>query len=258
MYLNAGNVYPFTVREHPRFNQGLVATVREMRQCIGRPLSIIDVGAAFGDTVNLLESTCPGAIARYLCVDGDAEFSELFRVNTAGIAGVSHRFSMVAATVAPIRSLVRHHAGTAAAVGEDLVVASTIDAITEDEPGVWNILKTDVDGFDGEAIAGAQRLLRNQKPAVYFEWHPALTTAAANDALTAFRTLASCGYQDFVWFWNRGPLSHFSGPVSDSALRRMAEILASKANVFDAHFDVLALPPPLADLALPIGRSVGL
>ncbi len=257
LWLNPGNPYAFTVAEHATFNGGLGATVLELHAALGRPLRIVDVGAAIGDTVVMLHFRCPGAIAAYLSVDGDRAFTPYFNLNTAGIPGVSHVETMLADGVAQIPDLVRLHPGTAMAAGAGQVEATSLDRVLADHPERWDLLKTDVDGFDGEVLAGARRWLTASAPPVYFEWHPRLIRAARKDPLHPFDVLHSAGYRNFLWFGNSGPFSHYSGPPDREALGRTADALAADLSAQDPHFDVLALPLAQEHLAQKIAARAG-
>lgn len=254
--MNAGNPYPFTIRELPRFNAGLVATVTELHATVGRPLRMIDVGAAIGDTVALIDERCPGKVADYYCIEGDAGFARYFRHNTGGIPGVHLEVAMLAADRVAVPSLVRHHPGTASATGPTLMEATTVDALLP-KLWAWDLLKIDVDGFDGEVIAGSTRLLAKAQPGVYFEWHPRLFQNAGNRFGLPFERLSEAGYVDYLWFSNRGPFSHFTAVPDHEALANSATLLSQDIDGCDAHFDVLALPPRWRHLALKIAARVG-
>ena len=59
--------------------------------------------------------------------------------------------------------------------------------------------------------------------------------------MSAFETLAECGYNRFAWFDNLGEFSHFSGHVERQVLADQAEYLIEVNHRRDAHFDVIAL-----------------
>lgn len=256
LWLTPGNPYPFIVRELPRFNAGLVAAVRTLHRTLERPLHLIDVGAAVGDTVVLLSERCPGMVATYECIDGSSTFAPYFAENTRNVPGVRFHAAMLAATATRVPSLVQHHAGTASAVGSEHVAATTLDDLLRGI-AACDFIKIDVDGYDGEVLAGARELLVGFTPAIYFEWHPRLVLRAGNRVERAFETLLAAGYTEFLWFNNRGPFSHFSGPPQPREISHLAELLNPNRDGRDTHFDVLALPPQWRDLALPIADAVG-
>ena len=142
------------------------------------------------------------------------------------------------------RTLVKHHKGTASATGEGIVDAVRIDSLEIIRSRNVDLLKIDVDGFDGEVIAGAKEILTaNNPPTIIFEWHPQLCHNTGNDMFRGIDTLVECGYQQFAWFGNLGNFSHFSGPVPKEILKEHASYLLDVNVRSDEHFDVVALPP---------------
>jgi len=241
--LNPGNIYPFVVQDVHLFNAPLVELARQAFLAKGEGLCVVDVGAAFGDTVLLLKERCPQQVAKFKCIEGDAEFCELLAANTAQFDDVEIVQALLARQPIQIRSLVKHHKGTASAVGEGYATAVDLDSIASLQGTEIDILKIDVDGFDGEVLAGARKILTFKKPpAVIFEWHPKLIEKTGNNALTAFEILQECGYQRYLWFNNSGHFSHFSDVCSQRVLTQERDYLA-KIDIWDRdHYDVIALP----------------
>jgi hypothetical protein len=151
-----------------------------------------------------------------------------------------------------ISSLVKHHQGTATAVGADQVEAVDLDSLAQVADAAPEVLKIDVDGFDGEVLAGATSVLEKYRPATIFEWHPKLVVQSGNDPLQAFTSLAAAGYTRFLWFTNPGAFSHFSSVPSEALIRKHAAYLLAVGRRGDDHFDVIALheTSPLDDIAL--------
>ncbi len=246
--LNGGNPYPFLVHAIPTFNRPLVELVRQTARALGRPALVIDVGASLGNTVLLLEAEASAAVGGIHCVEADPQFLRLLRLNTAQFPRTVIHTAMLARTPRRVPSLVRHHQGTAAATGAEMVDATTIDRLLLPVAPRFDVLKIDIDGFDGEALAGATELLRRDQPAVIFEWHPALLRATGNDARTPFDSLQASGYRRFLWFRNDGPFSHFSSP-GNPEIAFWRDYLIALQPFGDPHFDIVALPPNLEHLA---------
>ena len=59
---------------YPKFNQPLYSLTKVAIEQFDRPLFVVDVGTAEGDTVLFIESNFPEKIEGYLCIDGDQEF----------------------------------------------------------------------------------------------------------------------------------------------------------------------------------------
>ncbi len=258
--LNPGNNYPFIVQDFPHFNAPLVELVHQAFRGEQRKLCFLDIGAATGDTVLLLKQRCPDFVGNFICVEGDQEFLSLLRSNLAPFKDVEIVDALLARHRTPIPSLVKHHPGTAAALGNELVEAIPLDAVSAIQKHKIDVLKVDVDGMDGEVLSGSTSLLKRDRPGVIFEWHPQLAQRMKNDPLAAFDALEACGYRDYLWFNNIGTFSHFSEQPSRGTLLRHAEYLIKVHSRADAHFDVVALPPgskidPVALAAMEFART---
>jgi FkbM family methyltransferase len=251
--LNEGNIYPAIMKANPMFNAPLVQLVHSLGKHLQRPLNFIDVGAACGDTVLLLEQRCAGVVGGYVCIEGDAEFGGFLRRNMAQFKKVRVIESMLAGAKTEVPELVKHHKGSAGCFGEKKVQARPLDDIMADEAFKPDLLKIDVDGFDGEVIRGATHLLRRDQPAVIFEWHPKLYADAGQDYKTPFQILAECGYGPFAWFDNCGEFSHFSSTADFNIISPLRDFLLAVNVRRDQHFDVMAFPaqgcPDLVSLA---------
>jgi len=255
MLINAGNPYPFIVNDVPLFNRPLVALMREVCKKRGRSLIMIDCGAAFGDTAFLLNEHCPEAVGKIHCVDGDAEFLSILRANAARLPfHMTIQQAMLARTGMQIPSLVRHHLGTASATGGgEKTQATTLDALFETSacPDKIDVLKIDLDGYDGEALMGARALLIRDKPAVIFEWHPNLALSAGNEPFAAFDALRETGYKICLAFLNTGHFSHFGADRREN-LELWMQYLLHYQKASDPHFDIVAIPEELGGIQLPL------
>ena len=120
--------------------------------------------------------------------------------------------------------------------------AVRLDSLDVVQQAVIDVMKVDVDGFDGEVLEGAAGILKASQPAVIFEWHPKLAVQTGNDPLRAFAALTGMGFNRFLWFNNPGMFSHFSGPCAFDVLRKQADYLIKVNERADEHFDVIALP----------------
>ena len=245
--LNGGNPYPFLVAENPLFNRPLVELVRQVAAQQGRPAVVIDVGASLGNTVLLLKSQASESIAALHCVEADEAFFSLLQENTARFPDVVLHRAMLAREPKLVASLVHHHPGTAAAIGRETVPATTLDLLLADRLDHHDVLKIDIDGSDGEALQGAVKLLRRDRPAVIFEWHPHLVRQAGNDPQAAFAALSTAGYRRLLWFRNTGHFSHFSSPDCPEIATWEHYLLAMQP-CGDPHFDIVALPAELERL----------
>jgi FkbM family methyltransferase len=236
--MNFGYSYPLFRADHPDYNQPLVSAVRAAAETRGRAVRLVDVGAAIGDTVLLIEEKLGAdVLAGVVCVDGDSEFAGYLRSNLAHRGDVHVVETMLSRSDDHVRSLVRTHAGTASAQGEATVVARTLDDVLLGLAFVPDLVKVDTDGFDGAILSGATRTLREHGPDVVFEWHPRLLGEAGNPLLESFEVLRSVGYVRFSMFDRYG--HEVSVPPDDDALRALAAQCRTTGDR-DHHFDVVA------------------
>lgn len=236
-------MYPAIVQRFPFFNAPLVELVHQVHRVRARPLCFLDLGAAVGDTVLLLEQRCPQAVGRFICVEGNEEFFGLLEENMKQFEHVTPQRHLLARASGRIPDLVRHHPGSAAASGEASAEAVALDEIETLAAHEFDILKVDVDGSDGNVLEGGRQLLQRSQPAVIFEWHPHLIKQTGADPAAAFVALRGCGYKRFLWFTNIGEFSHFEEGFSERTLAKMSEYLLAINHRADEHFDVIALLP---------------
>jgi FkbM family methyltransferase len=248
-----GNVYPVNVRRYPLYNQPLVDLVAAVAKVSG-PVTVIDVGAAVGDTALLLLERVPQLLERLVCIDGDEETLPLLRANVAHDARVEVRPAMLGGgRDAGVPTLVVTHPGTASAQGPATVASRTLDAVLVDV-GPIGVLKVDLDGWDGRILTGATALLARLQPAVLFEWDPHLCDVTDNDSREAFRVLRAEGYDRAVFFDKTGPFVRAIDLADDDAIAALESWCRSRPVEVNAHFDVAALPPTLAGAAVELLR----
>lgn len=260
--VNAGYSYPAFSRRWPTYNQPLVEVVHQAHLAKGAPVTVIDVGAAVGDTVLLILERCPGAVRAVHCVEGDDEFYGYLTANLADVPQARLHRAMLSDGDVEAAALVRTHLGTASAQGSGRVAAVTLDSVMADAgwPEV-DVLKVDTDGYDGKVLGGAGRLLGERRPAVIFEWHPLLYDATGQDRRRPFQILAAAGYRWFVWFDKYGVFSHVDDGYRQAQVDVLAELCVSgRGPGPDWHYDVVALPEeraidPAEMAALTFARS---
>ena len=148
--LNPGNRYPFIVQDTRYFNAPLIELVNQVHRAKGSAVTLVDVGASVGDSVFLLKRNCPGQVARFLCVEGDPEFCTLLRANMAQFRDVRLIETLLARQPSRIRSLVKHHQGTAASLGNEFLAATNLDSIAEIRDQRVDVVK--IDGHNLPAV----------------------------------------------------------------------------------------------------------
>lgn len=241
--VNAGYPYPAFIRRWPTYNGPLTELVHEAHLAKGSPVGLVDVGAAVGDTVLLVLDRCPGEVGTVHCVEGDGEFFGYLRHNLGRFPQVQLHQALLSDEAQAEAELVRTHRGTASAQGPRLSPAVTLDSLAEQWTSPVDVLKIDTDGFDGKVLAGATRVLRDQQPAVIFEWHPRLYAATGQDHHRPFEILVEAGYRWLVWFDKYGAFSHVDDRYQAADVEVLGELCTSdRARDPDWHYDVIALP----------------
>lgn len=236
--MNFGYAYPLFAAQYPRYNEPLVDVVREARRRLGRPVRLVDVGAAVGDTVLLVEERVgPGALGPSLCIDADAEFLGYLRENLGALPHVTVVAALLSRDEKGAPNLVRTHAGTASAQGAGRMATSTMDMVLAAHDLIPDVIKVDTDGYDGAVLAGAREVLARHRPTVIFEWHPQLLARTGNPLLEAFDVLRAAGYDDFGLADRRG--APYEVATTDQALTELARRCIETGDG-DEHFDVTA------------------
>jgi FkbM family methyltransferase len=234
-------MYPFFLKASPHFNAPLVQLLKQVSEVKKRAINFVDVGAAIGDTVLLIKERCADSVRNIVCVEGDSEFFQLLSENVRHFENVKCVRALLAREQMNIPSLIKHHRGTASATGSGMSRAIPLDGVDALKDFEVDVLKIDVDGFDGEVLAGAKSVLTNHSPAVIFEWHPELIESVSNDVAVGFESLMEAGYDTFVWFRNDGTFSHFDNLRDPTTLKLLREYLLSVSPKTGQHYDVVAI-----------------
>jgi FkbM family methyltransferase len=256
--VNFGYTYPIIVRRYPNFNAPLLALTRVMNEARERLVRLVDVGSAIGDTVLLIQANVGARIEEYVCVDGDPYFFKCLEQNTAFLENIRRFRAQLSKHGDQRSSLVMTNLGTASAVGAAQVATKTLDQLfQENGVGPVDVLKIDVDGYDGEVLGGATRILNTDKPGVIFEWHPTIWAETKTDTKDPFRTLFECGYSRLLWFTNEGFFHGFSESSDVDTIERLEKLCLSRRTNPHLHFDIVALPPDADHLWLDVAELQG-
>lgn len=149
-----------------------VAESRLVRGLLAPGMRVADVGANIGYYLLLVESAV-GPDGRVICFEPEpANLRELRRnVLANGFANVE----VVAAAAGAADGEVALRSGINAAVvadgeGEHRVPMVRLDAVLAGRPP--DLLKIDVEGYEGHVLAGARGILAERRPIVFLEIHP--------------------------------------------------------------------------------------
>ncbi|HYL05879.1 MAG TPA: FkbM family methyltransferase [Thermoanaerobaculia bacterium] len=149
---------------------------RLVRSLLAPGMRVADVGANIGYYLLLIESAV-GPSGHVTCFEPDPQnLRELRRnVQANDLANVE----VVAAAVGAGDGIVALRSGINALVVEDGAGDHQVPLLRLDSAlsGVVDFLKIDVEGYEGHVLAGAQRILAEQRPALWLEIHPDLLPA---------------------------------------------------------------------------------
>jgi FkbM family methyltransferase len=132
-----------------------------------------DVGANIGYYLLLIESAV-GPAGRVTCFEPDAENLRELRRNLE--ANRLSNVEVVAAAVGARDGAVSLRAGLNAAVAAAHPGAPTVPLVRLDSalPARVDFLKIDVEGYEGQVLEGARRLLSTDRPNLFLEVHPGM------------------------------------------------------------------------------------
>ncbi|WP_298258733.1 FkbM family methyltransferase [Bradyrhizobium sp.] len=161
---------PVYVAQHPHYDTAMPNIVKHMRNTLGRPITVIDVGANIGDTAKLSASLVQKDDVHFICVEACREFFDLLRENTDGLnVEVVHTIAGAETKMMDV-SVNSSGAGTAVILKGDQSKVTTLDDIAAGR--AIDLIKIDTDGFELEVIKGARQTILRNRPAIYFEFAP--------------------------------------------------------------------------------------
>jgi FkbM family methyltransferase len=183
--------------------------------------SIIDVGANSGDTLASMYLAESNHV--FLCIDADAKFFQYLKSNAELLPGNKDRVTVVNCLVgADVDNVVLIGKGTRTAKNistngheSKLLRSRRLDGIvTENKISNVSVIKSDVDGFDYDVLLSAEKLIKDDRPVLYFECdvHESHQVEGYKKLLSILET---SGYNQFAIFDNYGAMI---AVVSDSAV----------------------------------------
>lgn len=234
--------YPFTCRNFSGFNNPLLELAWQTLQTKKEKLTIIDAGAAVGDTLYFLQQNLPPGSSMIYCIEGDPGFVKYLLKNAEHFGEDAKVITEVLSSQKElIPELIHHHASSLIAKGEKKITALPIDEVWAREINQPpDILKTDLEGYDGKAIAGASGILRQFGPSVIFEFHPLLIKQTGNDMMEVFDVLAKAGYEQLLWFSKHGEFISQTVLNDSKYIQQMVKQSLDAGEKEDIHFDVIA------------------
>ena len=190
-------------RDIPEFTDEIDGFIEHCRP----GMHFIDVGAHYG-MFSLAACHFGGTTARVLAVDPNRSSNRILRINL-GLAGFDRVKLIEAAVGAEDGTL--SMLTTGAAGGNFMVAADearpdaatvpqfTIPTLARDNDLTPTHLKIDVEGFEGEVLAGARELMQRSRPALFLELHSAILRSRGGNPKDILDGLFDIGYSEIVW-----------------------------------------------------------
>jgi FkbM family methyltransferase len=234
----------------PQYNRPLALAVSALAASTDTlPLTVVDIGANIGETVAVIEQKNPG-ICTYLCIEADKEIASLCRFNQRGNPrvqteqcfigenegalvrleddGRANPSTKLATAPSPADTLAQHC----------LVRLDTVVGPFAQVHGSVSLIKVDTEGYDFSVLRSGSALLERYKPALYFEWYPALLEGLNEKVWDGFDFLSTHGYENFVFFTSVGDYYCKLSKPDRFLLRSLAK--AASQNPALLYFDVFA------------------
>jgi FkbM family methyltransferase len=243
---------PFILRQCPQYNRPLALTVRalaETSSANSSDLAVIDVGANIGETIAVVEQLNPGTCS-YLCIEADQDIAEICKFNHHGNPRVQTEQSFIGeeegslvrleddGRANPSTKLVNEADAEEASRYNRLVRLDTIARPFAEAHGGLSLIKVDTEGYDFSILRSGAELLSEYKPALYFEWYPALLAELKEEAWDGFDYLEKFGYDHFVFFSSQGDYYCKLSKPDHFLLHSLA--CAANQNKSLVYFDVFA------------------
>jgi FkbM family methyltransferase len=237
-----GHWYALVCKKFPGFNNPLFSVAYYLTNKVQRSLNIIDVGAAVGDTVLFLDSFFSSRTFNYYCIDGDVEYIKMLRSNTKYLSDrVEIIEALISDRVEEIPEIHKDDPTTGSATGKTVKISSTIDLIVQ-QIGLKHVdlIKIDVDGYDGKVLAGSAIVLSKFKPFVIFEWNTPLYDLVGKDQYEPFRFLTENNYSRFLWFSNTGSFAYYQIGYNEDQILVMDRYCKDMQNINGFHYDIIS------------------
>jgi len=217
--------------------------------------SAVDIGANVGDTAAIIRGACSLPI---LCVEGNEAFYALLQLNARNLGGGI--FLEKALVGDPVRALggeMQTAHGTARVVercGAPRIPFERLQDLlgrrTDVPPPCF--VKIDTDGFDVDIILASEAVWRRHRPAIFFEYDPALQRPG-EDAVRALDLLASVGYRTVLVYENTGEYVLTLDATNRAAFEDLDAFYSDRAS--ERYADLCAFHVDDADVAAALRES---
>jgi FkbM family methyltransferase len=199
---------PIFLKIHPLYSNNLTRLAGFIRAQNGH-LKMIDVGANVGDSYCSVD---PRSGDAYLLIEGERRFFALLTSNTRHDPSVEREFALLAEKDFGAEDVLVVQDGNASLQRgssksvELPAIRTTLERVMESHPQFpeSNLLKVDVEGYDGRVLMGGRKYLAKTKPVIFFEYHPKKLADLGEDDLQIFQKLAELRYSSYIVYDNLG------------------------------------------------------
>lgn len=195
-----------------------------------------DVGANFG-----YYSVLAGMLmqsGRVVAVEPQSGLLALLKKNLGNLSAIEtsleHRAVGATGGTVRIAADLEDSGGAHRADDGEEVALVTLDDLSG-RHGLPSLIKMDIEGMEGDAIAGGERTFREGSPAICMEFQPGAFFRSDNDLFEQMVLLESLGYR-FHFF--RGHSNHAAEPISAQLLKELVAYWRS-IGVEKVHMDLL-------------------
>jgi FkbM family methyltransferase len=195
---------PFYRRKFPdyAFNLGKVSSYARHKY---PDLTMIDIGANVGDSLAIVHSYSDLPV---LCLEGEPRFFRLLRENTHNLPAVEIEQTFIGAPGDHVASIDARRGNAQVLLGPKPGGASicTLTEALARHPrfATAKLLKIDAEGFDCRIIVAETKLLKANKPILFFEYYPKCSELVGQKPFPVFATLSSLGYSMILIYQNVG------------------------------------------------------
>ena len=116
--------------------------------------------------------------------------------------------------------------------------------------GRLDLIKVDTDGFDFPILRSGIRTLSSRRPALLFEWEPALWNAQREDPEAVFDWLTEIGYTDFCFFSDGGFVYCRTSQNQTETIRSLVAVSGSRRAIDNLYWVVFDASPEACDRAI--------
>lgn len=247
------NSQPYIIKKFPDHGTALIR-IANIVDTKYKNLSIIDVGANFGDTAAML-LTDNGNYNIY-CIEGDVEAFKLLSRNFASNKQthlykvfLSDKNESLSINFDKNNGSLRLETGHNLNRNNDINFIS-LDSLIMDNPNVGRskLLKIDTDGYDFRIMRGSYRFLQQIKPIIFFEYDNVYLDKTGERPTDIFKYLKSLGYSMLAFYDNYGRFLISTKTNEERILKQLDRYITNRKGTCP-YYDVAAFHESDAEIA---------